>query len=83
MQSERRCFRYFRYFRKNIVSCFGQCLHLYAAPKTQSHASDGEMITARYARLPRIKTTSLAGGLSTAYKAAVTSLALKGPLIKI
>ena len=30
-----------------------------------------------------IKTTSLAGGLSTAYKAAVTSLALKGPLIKI
>ena len=31
----------------------------------------------------RIKTTSLAGGLSTAYKAAVTSLALKGPLIKI
>jgi hypothetical protein len=30
-----------------------------------------------------IKTTSLAGGLSTAYKAAVTSLSLKGPLIKI
>ena len=30
-----------------------------------------------------IKTTSLAGGLFTAYKAAVTSLALKGPLIKI
>lgn len=50
MQSER---RYFRFFRKNIVSCFGQCLHLYAAPKTQSHASDGEMITARYARLPQ------------------------------
>lgn len=33
--------------------------------------------------LLQIKTTSLAGGLSTAYKAAVTSLALKGPLIKI
>ena len=31
----------------------------------------------------KIKTTSLAGGLFTAYKAAVTSLALKGPLIKI
>ena len=34
-------------------------------------------------RQAHIKTTSLAGGLSTAYKAAVTSLALKGPPIKI
>ena len=34
-------------------------------------------------RRAQIKTTSLAGGLFTAYKAAVTSLALKGPLIKI
>lgn len=36
-----------------------------------------------YDDLYKIKTTSLAGGLSTAYKAAVASLALKGPLIKI
>lgn len=52
MQSER---RYFRYFRKNSVRCFGQCLHLYAAPKSQSHASDGEMMTTRHARLSRKK----------------------------